>query len=101
MSEETVAKSIFTVLLVNGEKRTHTYEVSLAYKEARKFIKFMVKNIGEALRGGRTTFLYFENPSICYNPDNVLGVEWSVLGAKEFEEAVRKAQKKAVGYIKD
>jgi len=101
MSEEKVAKFIFTVLLVNGTARTHTYEVPLANNEAIKFSDFIVSHLSQAMRGGRTTFLFLENPSILYNPDNVLGVEWSVLGAKEFEEAVRKAQRKAMGYIKD
>ncbi len=50
MSGAKVAKWIFTILLVNGEKMTHTYEVPLVYNELMKFIEFMTKNIEEALK---------------------------------------------------
>ena len=100
-SEQKPIKGTFTVLLVGGQRITHTYDAPLSYNEAKEFVERLVGHIAEAMTRGKARFLYFESPHICYNPDNVLGVEYTFIEAKEFEEAIRKAQRKAMGYTKD
>ena len=99
-SEQKPPKLIFTVLLVNGEKISHTYDVPLDRKKAVELVDYMAEMIVAAMTHRKETYLYFMNPSISYNPDNVLGVKLDAFEAKELEEAMKKAQKKA-GFIKD
>ncbi len=93
-----VAKITIKVYLVSGREITHTYDVPTSEKELQEFFKDMV---GRELALGRdsTNYLYFENPSIIYNTDNVEGVELSSVGVKELESFLRKAQA-SMGFLK-
>lgn len=98
---DTAGKITFTVLLVNGEKIVHTYDVPSNFDEAMKFIEFWIERIAVALTRGKATSLSFPNPYICYNPDNVLGIQTLVMNAEELEEVIGNTQKKTMGFVKD
>lgn len=99
---DVVAKILVKVYLVGGKEITHTYSPPKTESEMQQLIKDMVdKAFG--LTRGEQGYLYFDNPNITYNPDNVLGIEFSTVGVKALEaihETIRKAQTK-IGYIKD
>lgn len=87
----------FTVLLADGNKIQHIYELGLD-EESTKFLDGMIDIIGHAWRKS-SSFLGFHYPDIIYNPDRVSGVQIDFIGAEEFQEAVRRAQDK-LGFIK-
>lgn len=93
-----VAKIIIKVYLVSGKEMTHMYEVPTSAKKFAGLIKDMVDRT-MALGRDSVDHLYFENPSITYNINNVEGVEMSSIGVKELESSLRKAQSR-IGLIK-
>ncbi|MFC2025084.1 hypothetical protein ACFLTG_01535 [Chloroflexota bacterium] len=93
-----VAKIIIKVYLVSGKEITHIYEVPKSDKEMEQFLKDIIDK-EKALIRGEINYLYFENPNITYNSDNVEGIEISSLGVKQLELLLRKAQSKT-GFIK-
>lgn len=93
-----IAKIIIKVYLVSGREMIHTYKVPTSDKEFGEFVTDMVGRTGALMRD-RIAFLYFENPRITYNVNNVEGIEISSIGVKELESLLRKAQA-GVGFIK-
>lgn len=100
MSEQERPKAEFTVLLATGEKRTHTLDVPSDHEKAMEFVEFWVDKISLAMTRGAAAYLWFPNPNITYNPDNVVGVEFRSIGAKELEEIITKTQPERIGFIK-
>jgi len=98
-NERKTPKIIFTVLLVNGEKIIHTYNVPLDGEKAKELIKSMVGLISYVMTHRKDIYLLLQNPNITYNPDNISGIKIDIFEAKELEEAIEKAQRKA-GFIK-
>ena len=66
--------------------------------DMEEFLKDIIDK-EQALVRGETGYLYFENPNITYNSDNVEGIEISSLGVKQLESLLRKAQSK-IGFNK-
>ena len=95
---DVVAKIMIKVYLVSGKEITHIYEVPKSDAELKQFIKDMVERTLVLTRGD-TGFLWFDNPNITYNPDNVLGIELTSIGVTELETILKKAQAK-IGYVK-
>ena len=93
-----VAKIIIKVYLVSGKAIDHIYEVPKSDEEMEEFITDMVDRTNSLVRG-RIRYLWFDNPSITYNADNVEGIEISSLGVTQLETLLRKAQSKT-GFIK-
>jgi len=94
-----VERITFIVLLVGGEKVVHTYDAPPTLKEAEKLIKDMGHRIGTSLTNKKGVLLWFSNPNICYNPDNVLGVQFGSITEGQMKKAVAEA-KKTMGYVK-
>jgi hypothetical protein len=94
---EIIAKVIIKVHLVNGEVIAHVYSPPTSEKEMKQFVDEIVDR-EKALTRGKIRFLYFENPGIVYNPDNVAGIELSTVGAEELKSALERAGRKA-GFI--
>ena len=95
-----VSNLIYTVMLVNGEKIEHIYNVPSKYDEAKQLVESMAGIIFNSLRGGGKVPLYLRNPTAIYNPANVLGVQFNAIYPEELEEAIRKAQRK-IGFMRD
>ena len=94
-------KFILTVRLITGERVEHVYDIPSDFKEAMELVHFVGDMVAKAMTRGRNILLYLENPGISYNPDNVVGVEFKTIEAKELEKEMRKAQKMAMGFLKD
>jgi len=94
---EIVEKIIIKVYLVNGKEIPHEYYPPTSEKAGRNFIREIVHRMG-ALSRGENKHLYFENPHITYNPDNVVGIELSAIGAEELRKALERAQRR-IGLI--
>ncbi|GAG91275.1 unnamed protein product, partial [marine sediment metagenome] len=62
-----------------------------------KLIDDLVKR-HSALGKGESGYVWYNNPNIIYNPDNVSGVEISGITEKEMEKMMRKAQRQ-IGYV--
>ena len=93
-----VANIIIKVLLANGKEINHTYDTPKSEKDLKKFLRDVVDRT-LILRRGQSGYLWFDNPNVVYNPDQVSGIEITSLGVKEREAIIRKAQAK-VGYVK-
>lgn len=93
-----VGKVIIKVLLANGKEINHTYDMPKSEKDFRQFLGDIVDRT-LILRRGQTGYLWFDNPNVVYNPDQVSGIEITTIGVKELEAIIRKAQAK-VGYVK-
>jgi len=101
MDEQKTPRLLFTVLMANGGRTIHTYKVPSDRDEALNFVGTMIDMIADALTRKTDRCLAFMNPSICYNPDHVLGVEFKAVGEDELDEAGKKALNKRIGLIKD
>ncbi len=101
MSESETTKLLITVKLITGEEMVHQYDVPNGLKEAKEFVGSLADLTASALMRGQKQFLPLQNPSIGYNPDNIIFVKVDFLGSEELNEAFRKAQKKALGFKAD
>ena len=97
--EQVIKKIAFTVSLVNGESRTHAYDVPSTKAETKKFFDDELSLIFGAMTRGKSVALYFANPNTFYNPDNVLSVSITGITAGDIEKAIKSAQEK-VGFVK-
>lgn len=98
-----VGKTLVKVYLVGGKEITHTYSLPKLGEEWDKLVEDIIDRT-EILSRSRSGLLWFDNPLVTYNPENVLGIELSTIGVKELEklnEILRKAQTKKAGFIKD
>jgi len=64
-----------------------------------ELIETITQNMSNAF-SGKSPFLYLKNPRICYNPKNVVGVEFSYIATGEIENMIKEAQKR-IGFKKD
>jgi hypothetical protein len=101
MNDQKTPKIIYSVILANSTKMNHTYDVPQNYQEMQTFAKFMADMITIAMSRGERGVLFFQNPSIIYNPNYVIGVMYETFGAEELQDLMSKAQKERVGFIKD
>jgi hypothetical protein len=72
--EGTRPKAVFNVRLIDDSEIKHVYEIPKDANEAWEFLNQMVDMISRGLSRQSPTHLVFENPSVWYNPDNVVGV---------------------------
>ena len=93
-----VANIIIKVLLANGKEINHTYDTPKSEKDLKKFLRDVVDRT-LILRRGQSGYLWFDNPNVVYNPDQVSGIEITSIGVKQLEAIIRKAQAKT-GYVK-
>lgn len=103
-NERKPPKIILTVLLVGGERISHTYDVPPDLGKAKELVKHLVETISSVMAHRKEIYLRLENPDITYNPDNILGIKFDIFEAKELEEAVEKAREKArrkAGFVRD
>jgi hypothetical protein len=97
--KDLVEEVTFTVHCVNGEKIIHRYKGPKTRKEAHKFNEDMANMIKAAL-AGKLPYMFFTNPSISYNPKNVVGIEMSPITLGEVETIMKEAQKR-IGFKPD
>jgi len=69
-------------------------------EEAEKFIEQMADMLIAALIAREVPSLFFQNPSILYNRDNVLGVEYKFVSPEELERFTERLNRK-MGLVKD
>ncbi|HEY78129.1 MAG TPA: hypothetical protein G4O09_03345 [Dehalococcoidia bacterium] len=91
--QDIVAKILIKVYTVSGLTITHEYEPPPKNK-LKEFIKEMVYRSNLLCREEKG-LMYFDNPHITYNPDNVVGIEICSVGVSELKSAIEKAQRKA------
>jgi len=97
--DKEVRKAIYTVILNNGEKINHTYDIPLDNDEAEKLADSITKMIVNAMKYGKNWLFWFDNPLICYNIDNVSGICVDTLESEEVHEIIKKSQEK-LGFVK-
>jgi len=93
-------KAIFTVILNNGERVSHTYDIPSDDKKINEFADRMTEMISNSMKKQKNWLCWFENPLICYNIDNVLGIQTDTLESEELNEIIKKSYRKA-GFVKD
>jgi len=84
--------------LIDGTSRTHRYELPEDDTEADNLIDeifFIIKLIYQKDNLRR---LFFENPYIFYNPENVTCVEISGEGKKDIKNSIERQSRK-MGFI--
>jgi len=91
LNEET-RKAIFTVIL--------NYDIPSDDKKAADFADKMSDMISKAMRKQENRVFWFDNPLICYNVDNVAGVQTDALESEELKEIIKKSYRK-VGFVQD
>jgi len=97
-NNDVVAKILVRVYLVNGSVNNHTYDPPENGQELEHLTTDII-NRASLLDRGKTGHISFRNPFIIYTPDNVLCVEITSIGIKEFATYLKKIQTK-LGYIK-
>lgn len=100
MTQDKTPKAIFNVLLSNGERMAHVYDVSSNYDKALEFTETMIGAITGALTRGKPWFLFLQEPSIVYNPDHVMAVMLDFVNAEDLEKAFRKVRRGPMGFVR-
>jgi len=94
-----VKKSVYRVILNSGQVMEHVYDIPNTKKEADKQLKEYAERIFMAMAPGVKGTLWFLNPPVVYNPDNVAAVEVQGITTSELEKAAKRASTKA-GFVK-
>lgn len=95
-----VIKMVLRVYLVTGQSIDHVYDMPSKQKDVDELLDRLVKSIYNAMKKEKPELLHLNNPLICYNIDNVIGIEIKGVTSKQIEDAIKKAQKKAMGFTK-
>ena len=98
--EEQAPKVFFRVMLTTGCDITHEYDLPLDQEEAKDFLNEMAEAIVSAFAGEEPRVLYYQNPNVAYNADNVVAVRADFVNAEEYEEAIQRAMKQPLGFRK-
>lgn len=97
--DKEIRKAIFTVILNNGERISHTYDIPSDDKKLKEFADKITDMISNAMKKQKNWLCWFENPLICYNIDNVLGIQTDILESEELNEIIKKSYRK-LGFAK-
>jgi len=89
-------KFVVTILLVNGTKYQHQYDLPVTLEQG----KLMMDMVFAALDKKGRIPLSFDNPVTIYNPDNVLGVQFHFVTLRQMKE-FRKHMKIKMGLLPD
>lgn len=84
-------KVILKILLITGEERAHIVDVPNDLKLAIKFIEEMLKKIITAtFTTAIEPFVVPSTPITAYNAHWIVAIEYSFIGAEEFEDTIKK-----------
>ena len=86
MGEETEKKNlqlILRVMTVGGHTTDHRYFMPSDDMKAEEFIEKLSSIITRAMAPKTSLLIWFDNPLIVYNPDNIIGIQPNLVGSEQ------------------
>ena len=86
-------KMTWTVVTIDGNKTTHTYDVPTNIEALRKLVNQTTTYIIGAFTG-RYKLLMMTDPFILYNPSNIVCIQFDSFGSEELQAILERAQRR-------
>jgi len=99
MVEERNLQLIVRVLTVGGQNLDHRYLLPSDDKEAEEIVGKLATMIARAMSPKTSVLVWFDNPLIVYNPDNILGIRTDLVGSEQEKRAIGAQVKMKLGLI--
>ncbi len=99
MTEERHLQLIVRVLTVGGQNLDHRYIMPSDDKEGEELVEKLTRMIIRAMSPKTPLLVWFDNPLIVYNPDNILGIRTDLVGSEQDKKAVGGRVKEKLGLV--
>jgi hypothetical protein len=83
MADEKILQLIVKVLTVGGQSIDHRHLIPSDEKEASRAIDKLANMIMRAMAPKSSVLVWFDNPLIVYNPDNIIGIRTELVGTEQ------------------
>jgi len=88
MADEKTQQLIVRVLTVGGQTIDHRNPIPTDEKEASRAIDKLAHMIMRAMAPKSSVLVWFDNPLIVYNPDNILGIRTELVGTEQEKQTI-------------
>ena len=97
MPEERTTQLLVRILTISGQTIDHRYFIPSDDSEADKVVDKAATMIMRAMAPKTSALVWFDNPSIVYNPDNILGIRTDLVASEQDKKTVGNMIRKKLG----
>ena len=88
MPEERTTQLLVRILTISGQTIDHRYFIPPDDSEANNVVDKAANMIMRAMAPKTSALVWFDNPAIVYNPDNILGIRTDLVASEQDKKTI-------------
>jgi hypothetical protein len=97
MPEERTTQLLVRILTISGQTIDHRYFIPANDNEAENVVVKAANMIMRAMAPKTSALVWFDNPPIVYNPDNILGIRTDLVASEQDKKTIGNMIRKKLG----
>jgi hypothetical protein len=97
MPEERTTQLLVRILTISGQTIDYRYFIPSNDNEAENVVDKAANMITRAMAPKTSALVWFDNPPIVYNPDNILGIRTDLVASEQDKKTIGNMIRKKLG----